>query len=361
MAINVNTVYTTVLSILNKEQRGYLTPDEFNKIATQVQLEIFEKFFEDYNQYLRMPKTDVEFASRVDHIREEFQVFEEDSDGSYTGVDSTYKQPDNLHRFGSASYTKGLNSPLIEIVSSTEYKQQVLSPLTQPTKNFPIAKYSGDKLTVSPATETPVSSDIRFNYIRKPKDPRWGFTVGSLGQYIYDPNPLITFTGILKTNQDLFNTTVGVINNLVDCTVASGSSTIPNTSITSFIDIAPAGGTSATADFTCGPLIAGKGPLESFTITGGGTGFNIGDQIALGDGSNSFAGSSSGVTVFTLQESNFVPIIPSAGSVDFEISDSQQTEVILEVLKYAGVIVRDPSIVQVASQELAQEENNNKR
>ena len=77
MAINVNTVYTTVLSILNKEQRGYLTPDEFNKIATQVQLEIFEKFFEDYNQYLLMPKTDVEFASRVDHILQEFQIFEE--------------------------------------------------------------------------------------------------------------------------------------------------------------------------------------------------------------------------------------------------------------------------------------------
>ena len=47
MAINVNTVYTTVLSILNKEQRGYMTPAEFNRIATQVQLEVFEKFFEE--------------------------------------------------------------------------------------------------------------------------------------------------------------------------------------------------------------------------------------------------------------------------------------------------------------------------
>ena len=58
MAINVNTVYTTVLSILNKEQRGYITPDEFNKLATQVQLEIFENYFEDYNQLLRIPQTD---------------------------------------------------------------------------------------------------------------------------------------------------------------------------------------------------------------------------------------------------------------------------------------------------------------
>ena len=45
MAINVNTVYTTVLSILKKEQRGYITPEEFNKLATQVQLDIFENYF----------------------------------------------------------------------------------------------------------------------------------------------------------------------------------------------------------------------------------------------------------------------------------------------------------------------------
>ena len=49
MAVNVNTVYTTVLTVLNKEQRGYLTPDEFNKVAAQAQLEIFEDFFEQYN------------------------------------------------------------------------------------------------------------------------------------------------------------------------------------------------------------------------------------------------------------------------------------------------------------------------
>jgi hypothetical protein len=33
MAISVNAVYRTVLSIMNKEGRGYLTPDQFNKIG----------------------------------------------------------------------------------------------------------------------------------------------------------------------------------------------------------------------------------------------------------------------------------------------------------------------------------------
>ena len=59
MAINVDTVYKTVLLILNQQQRGYMTPDEFNKVATQVQLNIFEKYEDDLNQQYRMPKDSI--------------------------------------------------------------------------------------------------------------------------------------------------------------------------------------------------------------------------------------------------------------------------------------------------------------
>ena len=54
MAVNVDTVYKTVLYILNKEQRGYMTPDEFNKVAAQVQLTIFETYASDLNQQYRV-------------------------------------------------------------------------------------------------------------------------------------------------------------------------------------------------------------------------------------------------------------------------------------------------------------------
>lgn len=252
MGIKVNTVYTTVLSILNKEQRGYLTPDEFNKIATQVQLEIFEKFFEDYNQYIRMPKTDVEFASRMDHIHEEFQVFEKSDKASASTLVNNfgvYTQPVDLHRFGTVNYEKGLNSPEIEIVSNRDYTQQNLSPLTQPSTNFPIAKYKENKITVSPKINAVDDEDVIFNYIRKPDDVVWAYTIGNLGQYVF---------------------------------AEPGQATPP-------------------------------------------------------------------------------AIIPSGGSKNFEISDSQQTEVILEVLKYAGVVIRDPQIIQSAQQELMQEEANTKR
>ena len=77
MAINVNDVYQTVLYILNKEQRGLMTPSEFNSVGTQVQLEIFEKYFEDLNQQIRVPQTSTTYADRVENIDEKISIFKE--------------------------------------------------------------------------------------------------------------------------------------------------------------------------------------------------------------------------------------------------------------------------------------------
>jgi len=49
MAVNVDTVYQTVQALANKEQRGYLTPQEFNLFANQAQQDIFEQYFYDLN------------------------------------------------------------------------------------------------------------------------------------------------------------------------------------------------------------------------------------------------------------------------------------------------------------------------
>jgi len=47
MAVNVDTVYQTVQALANKEQRGYLTPQEFNLFANQAQQDIFEQYIYD--------------------------------------------------------------------------------------------------------------------------------------------------------------------------------------------------------------------------------------------------------------------------------------------------------------------------
>jgi hypothetical protein len=50
MAVRIDTVYQRVLAIANKEQRGYITPIEFNLMANQAQMDIFEKYFYDLDQ-----------------------------------------------------------------------------------------------------------------------------------------------------------------------------------------------------------------------------------------------------------------------------------------------------------------------
>jgi hypothetical protein len=56
MAISVDTVYQRVLALANKEQRGYITPQEFNLLANQAQVSIFESYF--YSKNIRDRKED---------------------------------------------------------------------------------------------------------------------------------------------------------------------------------------------------------------------------------------------------------------------------------------------------------------
>tara|TARA_Y100000004_G_C8925600_1_gene417506 strand:- start:502 stop:1251 length:750 start_codon:yes stop_codon:yes gene_type:complete len=210
MAINVNTVYQTVLLILNKEQRGYLTPNEFNKIATQVQLEIFEKYFEDLNQQLRKPGLTEEYADRVDHLNEEIGIFQTYNDCTYDNVTTPnqpfFYLPSDVHRIGTIMY-KGEQQ--IQRTNRGEYLHLYMSKLTRPTTNYPLYIQEGqfdsnapatpailhDKIYVYPAQ---IQSDVSISYIRKPLDVVWGFTSGGLGQYVYDVN--------LSTNFEISNT-----------------------------------------------------------------------------------------------------------------------------------------------------------
>lgn len=46
----INSVRNTVLSVLNKNNYGYLSPNDFNLFAKQAQLETYEEYFSNYNK-----------------------------------------------------------------------------------------------------------------------------------------------------------------------------------------------------------------------------------------------------------------------------------------------------------------------
>lgn len=176
MAISVDTVYKTVLLILNKEQRGYMTPDEFNKTATQVQLETFENYFESLNQQLRVPDNDSEYADRVKNIDEKIAIFKRYATAPYETDHFTL--PSDLYRLGTVIYKDEIEAQLIQR-NDLLYVNQ--SPLTKPTEQYPLYLYEDNKLYLKP---NDIISNISVSYVKKPADVIWNFEIPS-GQNYY--------------------------------------------------------------------------------------------------------------------------------------------------------------------------------
>ena len=204
MAINVNTVYKTVLLILNKEQRGYITPSEFNRTATQVQLDVFDQYFDDLNQQLRVPQADYDYSDRQMSIDENISPFKTgglcvyengrfnlpilDNEGNEilnSGVEPSIPTQLSFYRIGTPVYTSDYGSQVeIQRLQRNDFYNIQKSPLTASVKAFPTYLYESNKLTVRPST---ITTNVSTSFIRKPRNVVWGFTVGSLGQYTYDP------------------------------------------------------------------------------------------------------------------------------------------------------------------------------
>ena len=123
MAISVDTVYQRVLAILNKEQRGYLSPTEYNLFANQAELDIFEQYFYDLNQFSRLPGNSTEYSDMVDILEEKISLFE--TSGSTTYVNNYWPEPADLYRLGSVVYNGGE----AEHVNKNEYLYITSSPL----------------------------------------------------------------------------------------------------------------------------------------------------------------------------------------------------------------------------------------
>ena len=76
----INSVRNTVFSVLNKNNYGYISPQDFNLFAKQAQLEIFENYFSNYNTAINKENARVsgsEYADITKGIEESIDTFSE--------------------------------------------------------------------------------------------------------------------------------------------------------------------------------------------------------------------------------------------------------------------------------------------
>ena len=170
--VNIDTVYQKVLVFANKEQRGYITPQEFNLFANQAQKETFEQYFYDLNQFSRVHGDSGEYSDIIHNINEKIAIFETTSsfsNGSFNG------SANNLYRLGTVIYDHDtLGDIEVEEVQQNEILYINASPLTTPTKAKPVYVRTGAaSISVYPST----INSVDCTYIKPPTTPEWGYFV----------------------------------------------------------------------------------------------------------------------------------------------------------------------------------------
>jgi hypothetical protein len=198
MAISIDTVYQKVLAILNKEQRGYVTPQEFNLFANQAQLDLFEQYFYDINQFGRLPGNDTEYSDMLNILNEKISPFETTSnDLSY--VSGKLELPTDLYRLGTVIYsnttTDGFGTSTTEQIEAERVaKNEILyinsSPLTKPKNTRPI--YTQNTSGINVYGDSELTSDVKCNYIKKPTTPQWAYQI-VFGEPLYDAANSVNF------------------------------------------------------------------------------------------------------------------------------------------------------------------------
>jgi hypothetical protein len=314
MAINVNTVYQTVLLILNKEQRGYMTPVEFNKTGAQAQLEIFETYFDSLNQQIRIPQTDTDFSDRVLNLDEKISLFKEFGNATSISSSNVFNLPQQFSGSGQIATT---TLPAATAGATTAYVIQTAT--ASQIANGVVEIFANGVLVADNLYEI---SGTTINFFSQPIVGET-LIVNVYPKEFYRLGDLFYVAGALPT-QELERVGTKDLYHLLSSNLTSPTTTYPiytynNNKITVYPN-------SITSGITVSYIRKPIAPIWNFT-TG----------------------------------SNNQYVFNASTSFNFELHPAEQTELILKILLYAGVVIRSPEIVQVAAQQVAQENINQQR
>lgn len=395
MAINVNTVYQTVLLILNKEQRGYMTPVEFNKTGAQAQLEIFETYFESLNQQIRIPQTDTDYADRVVNLDEKISIFKEFGNATSISSSNIFNLP---QQFSGSEPIATTTLPAATTAGTTSnnnnaVNNSVTMVLAAPNNNIQVGMY----ITAG----TGVVGTPRITNRSESGGAGTGFNTFTLSAaQTIGQNATLTYSAFSDSSNSKYEiqtATADQVTNGVVEVFANGvllSNTLYNTSgtIINFFSQPTAGQTLIVnvypkEFYRLGDLFYTTGAIPTQELE------KVGQSELYHLLSSNLTAPSTTYPIYTYSDNKITvypntiksginvsyirkPLPPiwnfttglnnqyifnSSTSFNFELHPAEQVELILKILLYAGVVVKSPEIIQVAAQQVAQENINQQR
>ena len=206
--VSIDTVYQRVLVLANKEQRGYITPQEFNLLANQAQMEIFEQYFYDVNQFNRVAGNTQEYSDMLTILYEKIAEFEMVRNNTWMNTNMPISAPSTISIPTNEIYRVGeieVGSHAVEMLNRKDFSAAIRSPLTSPSLQRPIAQITnlGIKIAISgdptPLFATPANAianlhpEMTINYVMRPPTVQWAYVVVN-DKPLYNDNIAVNFS-----------------------------------------------------------------------------------------------------------------------------------------------------------------------
>jgi len=168
--VSITQVYNSVKDIVNKEQKGFITPVAFNSLANIAQTKIFNELMDEFIEGRKLSRQNLDNVNTYSYIRrkqEDLSNFIQDAD--VTGTNGTYLKPSNMVKLISISNYAVDDDDIvdsdIEIVYNPELFSHIIkSNLSSPTENYKVAFIDSNSIKIRPITE----DQITIKYFRKP-------------------------------------------------------------------------------------------------------------------------------------------------------------------------------------------------
>ena len=191
--IPINRCRNTVLHLLDKNNRGFISPEKFDSFCYLAQMDIFENLFYQYNKWLSNKSkhlTGTEYADIPKNIKEQIDVFSAYSTTSNFTYNSgtelwSYTGADLYRNEGlSLKNVAGKKTYVEEVSKGTELNNLINSKINMPTTTYPICVKIGNGFKVYPTV--PAGFSLELLYIRTPKTPKWTYVLDERGNPLYN-------------------------------------------------------------------------------------------------------------------------------------------------------------------------------
>ena len=200
---SVNTVYTALKNLANKDQRGFITPAVFNSFAGVAQLNVYNSLFDKLalgNAARTRQLAGERETAPLKQIREDLARFAKESTISQTSsTDQTFAKPADLGRiisaktFGTFILGQTTSIPIDLIYDEAKIEYILRSTLSVPTETRPVGLVS-HVLEVYPTS----IKKIKLRYYKLPESVA---AVSPQGRSTSPP----TFGYITNGNIEMYN------------------------------------------------------------------------------------------------------------------------------------------------------------